>query len=91
MQGVYMQALEQQAYIRHLDIHFTDIRPGFVDTDLLKGDFSYPLMLNSDKVARDIVEAICQKKHIKVIDWKWNLLTGLWRMLPNCLWRRMKL
>lgn len=38
----YLQALEQQANARGLDIRFTDIRPGFVDTDLLNGDFRYP-------------------------------------------------
>ena len=37
MQNVYLQALEQQAHQRGLRIRFTDIRPGFVDTALLKG------------------------------------------------------
>ena len=55
MQNVYLQSLEQQANARGLKIRFTDIRPGFVDTDLLKGDFHYPLMLKPDKVARQIV------------------------------------
>lgn len=34
-QNVYVQALEQQARMRQLPIRFTDIRPGFVRTDLL--------------------------------------------------------
>ena len=42
MQNVYLQALEQQALSRGLNIRFTDIRPGFVDTALLSGDFHYP-------------------------------------------------
>ena len=45
MQNVYLQALEQQAHARGLKISFTDIRPGFVDTALLSGDFHYPMML----------------------------------------------
>jgi len=40
MQNVYLQALEQQARSRGLDIVFTDVRPGFVDTALLAGDIS---------------------------------------------------
>ena len=45
MQNVYLQALEQQANARGLNIKFTDIRPGFVDTALLHGDFHYPMLL----------------------------------------------
>ena len=91
MQNVYLQALEQQARARGLKIHFTDIRPGFVDTDLLKGDFHYPMMLKPEKVARQIVKAIKNKRHIKVIDWRYAILTALWRCVPNPIWRSLKL
>ena len=91
MQNVYLQALEQQANVRKLKIRFTDIRPGFVDTDLLKGDFHYPMMLKPEKVARQIVKALKNKRHIKVIDWRYALLTALWRRIPRPLWRHLKL
>lgn len=91
MQNVYLQALEQQANARGLKIRFTDIRPGFVDTDLLKGDFRYPMMLKPEKVARQIVRAINSKRHVKVIDWRYAILTALWRRLPRPLWRPLKL
>lgn len=91
MQNVYLQALEQQAYARGLKIRFTDIRPGFVDTALLSGDFKYPMMLRPEQVAKDIVSAIKGGKHIRVIDWKYRLLTALWRRIPRWIWRRMKL
>ena len=91
MQNVYLQALEQQAHSRGLDIHFTDIRPGFVDTDLLKGDFHYPMMLKPQAVARDIVKAIQNKRHVKVIDWKYAILTAMWRRVPRFIWRNIKL
>lgn len=90
-QNVYLQSLEQQANARKLNIRFTDIRPGFVDTDLLKGDFRYPLMLKPDKVARQIVSALKSKRHIKVIDWKYSILTALWRRIPRPIWRHLKL
>ena len=90
-QNNYLQALEQQANARNLKIRFTDIRPGFVDTDLLKGDFHYPMMLKPQTVARDIVKAIHNKRHIKVIDWKYAILTALWRRIPRPIWRHLKL
>ena len=91
MQNVYLQALEQQAHARGLKIHFTDIRPGFVDTALLAGNFHYPMMLKPEKVAQEIVSAINSKQHICVVDWRYRLLTALWRRIPRCLWRNMKL
>lgn len=91
LQNVYLQALEQQAYSRKLKIRFTDIRPGFVDTDLLNGDFHYPLMLKPEKVASQIVRAIDHHRHVIVIDWKYRILTSLWRCLPHALWRRLKI
>lgn len=91
MQNVYLQALEQQANARNLKIRFTDIRPGFVDTALLNGDFHYPMLLKPEKVARQIVRAINSKRHIKVIDWRYAILTALWRRLPRPLWRHLKL
>ena len=91
MQNVYLQALEQQANARELDIRFTDIRPGFVDTALLSGTFHYPMMLKPDAVAREIVWAIEHRKHIRVIDWKYRILTAIWRRIPRWIWRRIKL
>lgn len=91
LQANYLQALEQQARQRNLKISFTDIRPGFVDTALLSGDFSYPMLMRPDDVARDIVSSIHHRRHIRVIDWRYRILTFFWRLLPNCLWRRLKL
>ena len=91
MQNVYLQALEQQAQVRGLNIRFTDIRPGFVDTDLLSGDFHYPMMLKPDKVAKEILYAINHRQHIRVIDWRYRILTAFWRRIPRFLWRRFKL
>lgn len=87
----YLQALEQQAHQRGLNIRFTDIRPGFVDTALLNGDFPYPMLMRPDKVARDIVKSIYHHRHIRVIDWRYRILTFFWRLVPNWLWRRLKL
>ncbi len=89
-QNTYMQALEQLANARCLNICFTDIRPGFVDTALLAGSGHYPLLMNPEKVARSIVRALYRQKHTVVIDWRWSTITFFWRLIPNCVWRRMK-
>lgn len=89
LQSTYLQALEQQARGRGLHIAFTDIRPGFVDTDLLKGDYKYPLMLKPKNVASEIVRAINRRKHVLVIDWRYRIITALWRIMPRFIWQRL--
>lgn len=91
LQATYLQALEQQARQRGLHIRFTDIRPGFVDTALLNGTFRYPMLMRPETVARDIVRSIYCKRHVRVVDVRYRVLTFFWRLIPNCLWRRMKL
>jgi len=91
MQATYLQALEQLAHAQGLKICFTDIRPGFVDTDLLSGTHHYPMLMKAEPVAKAIVKAVHQKKHVCIIDWKWRLLTALWRRIPRWLWRRLRL
>ncbi len=90
-QNSYVQALEQQAYMRHLPIFFTDIRPGFVRTPLLGDGASYPMLMDPREVASVIVHAIVCRRHVCVIDWRYRLLTFFWRLLPNSFWRRMRI
>ena len=91
LQNTYIQALEQLANARRLNIRFSDFRPGFVATDLLNDGHRYPLLLDKELVARDMVRSIECGCHVRVIDWRWRAITCLWRCIPRCLWRRMKL
>ena len=91
MQNTYIEALEQLSAKRHLHIRFTDIRPGFVDTPLLQGSTSYPMLMSSHHVAKHIVKGIYKHRHVIVIDWRWIVVTALWRLIPHWLWRKIKL
>ncbi len=87
----YIQALEQQAHQRKLNIHFTDIRPGFVRTPLLKNSNAFPMQLSLRFVAKSILRAIHRNQHVIVIDWRWHIITAVWRRLPRWVWRRFRL
>lgn len=89
-QNTYIQALEQLANRRKLGICFTDIRPGFVATPLIEGR-NYPMTLDKTQVAKAIVHAVYAKKHVCIIDWRYRLIVFFWRLIPNMLWRRLKL
>lgn len=90
-QNTYLQALEQLANARQLNIRFTDLRPGFVDTPLLDGDNHFPMMLRPQQVAKEMVESIERRRHVRVIDWRWRIITALWRLIPRSIWRKLSL
>ncbi|MDE5869329.1 MAG: SDR family NAD(P)-dependent oxidoreductase, partial [Muribaculaceae bacterium] len=87
----YLVALEQLARKEGLNIRFTDIRPGWVRTPLLSDEKEYPLEMTLDYVIPQIIRAIVKSPRVAVIDWRYNLLVGLWRLLPNYLWVRLNL
>ena len=88
-QNTYIDALEQLAHIRKLDIHFTDIRPGFVATDLLNDGKNYPMLMKTEKVGKQIVRALNRKQRVAIIDWKFRILVFFWQMIPRWLWKRL--
>ena len=88
-QNTYLDALAQLARMQHLPIRFTDIRPGFVDTDLLRGDKHYPMLMRPERVARRIVRALEHKERVCVIDWRYKILVFFWRLIPRFVWERL--
>jgi short-subunit dehydrogenase len=87
-QNPYIQCLTQLARMQHLPIRFTDIRPGFVRTALLKAG-NYPMQLTPEYTAKKIVKALKRGKRIAIIDWKYRLLVGFWRLIPRFIWERL--
>lgn len=87
-----LQGLDQLSHIQRLGIGITDIRPGFVDTDLLDtATRHYPMTMTVDYAGRRIVRAIDRRRRVAVIDWRWAVVTALWRLIPGWLWRRLPL
>ena len=82
-------AVAQLARMQRLNIHFTDIRPGFVDTDLLGDDKKYPLLMSPTKVATSIIRAIERRKPVCTIDIRYRILVFFWRLIPRFLWERL--
>lgn len=87
-QSHYLECLSQQARMRHLNISITDIRPGFVKTDLIAGS-NYPLQLDAKNVAKSIVMAIEKGREVHIVDWGYAILVFFWRLIPRCIWTRM--
>ena len=89
-QNTYLDALAQLARMQRLRIRFTDLRPGFVDTDLLRGDKRYPMLMPVGRVAARIVRALERRERVYVIDARYRLLVFFWNLVPRFLWERLK-
>ena len=88
-QTTYIDALAQLSRITNANITFSDIKPGFVRTPMIK--HPYPWILEPTKVAEKIVSTITRKKRRTIIDYKFALIVRCWRMLPKYVWERIPL
>ena len=88
----YMDCLRQLLHIqevRHLCL--TDIRPGFVRTPLLANGGNYPMQLDVNQVAKEIVDGLERRKSVITVDWKYRILVFFWRLIPRFIWLRLKI
>lgn len=86
----YLESMRQLASIKGWDMGFTVIKPGFIATDFIK-DRKYPMTMTLDYAAKRIKRAIDKRKNSAVIDWKWAIVVGFWKMIPNWLWYKLKI
>lgn len=85
----WLVALEQLSNDSDAGITFSDIRPGWVRTPLLVPGNKYPMTMSLEYAVPRILKAIVRRQRVAVIDWRWNVVVGLWRMIPNVLWTHM--
>ncbi len=86
----YMECLRQLCTIRGIrHLHLHDVRPGFVRTELISGG-SYPMQMTPEHTARLILEGIRKDRRVIIIDWRYRLLVVFWRLIPSCIWLRLK-
>lgn len=84
----YLEALRQKAKHLKFPLTVTDIRPGFVETAMAKGDGQFwvaPL----EKAARQIFKAIKQKKKIAYITKRWWFVAKILKHIPPLIYDRM--
>ena len=91
MQSTYLSALSQWSRMERVPVVFTDIKPGFVATDILNPDKHYPMLMDKEKAASHVLKAIRQRKRVYVFDWRFRVLVFFWRLVPRCLWERVRI
>lgn len=84
----YLQALRQKAGYLELPITITDIRPGFVDTDMAKGEGLF-WVASPERAAKQMCRALLKKKRVVYVTRRWALVVWLIRRIPNYLYNKM--
>ena len=84
----YLEGLRQKATRIKKPIYVTDIRPGFVNTDMAKGEGQF-WVASKEKAARQIFGIIKQKKGIGYVTKRWWIIAKVLRVLPNGIYKRM--
>ena len=89
MQSTYLVALSQLIRMERLPITLSDIRPGFVRTEILNPEKHYPMVISCERAAQYIIKGLARRKRIITFDWRYRCIVFFWRMIPRWLWERM--
>lgn len=84
----YMEGLRQKATQSPYPIYTTDVRPGFVNTAMAKGEGLF-WVTPVDKAVKQIKEAIHKKKKVAFISKRWKYVVILFRLIPSAIYCRM--
>jgi short-subunit dehydrogenase len=84
----YLEGLRQKAVRAGLAITVTDVRPGFVDTDMAKGEGRF-WVAPPAKAAAQIYRAIELKRPHAYITKRWRVVGWLLRMMPGFIYSKI--
>ena len=84
-QKAYLESLYiKTKSIKSKQVFITDIRPGFVDTDMALGDGIF-WMVPLEKATKQIYLAIKKKKRVAYISKRWRLIAWVLKIVPSWL------
>ncbi len=87
-QSSYLQGLRQRGAKRKTDLVVTDIMPGFIRTEMMKGEGLF-WVAPAEKAALQIYRALKKKKSHAYITKRWRLMAWLIRLLPDFLYNKI--
>lgn len=78
----YLQAVSTELHSQNIDI--TCIHPGFINTDISENMDKFPFVIEADKAAAEMANAIDRKKkNVTVPSWPWSLIKTIIPKLPD--------
>ncbi len=84
----YLEGLRQKASRSEKKVIITDIRPGFVDTAMAKGEGVF-WVAGVAKASRQIFKAIKKQKKVVYITKRWRFIAMLLTLLPEAIYNKL--
>ena len=86
--STYAEGLNIKAKRLKVNIIVTDIRPGFIDTKMAKGNGQF-WVVPKEKAVEEMIKAIKKKKRVVYITRRWWLIAQIMKLLPYSIYRRI--
>ena len=80
--SIYLEALRFKADGLGVDVTVTDVKPGFVATPMTEGRRDMFWVASADEAARQIYDAIRNKKRHVYVTRRWRLMAWVMKTLP---------
>ncbi|MCH6258120.1 SDR family NAD(P)-dependent oxidoreductase [Puniceicoccaceae bacterium K14] len=87
-QRILLEGLRCRMRQKHPSVSVTEIRPGFVDTAMMKADKPF-WVVSPEKAASQIINIVEAKKEVAYVSRRWRLIGMLLQSLPRWLYSRI--
>ena len=87
--NIYLESLRNRLSRRGVTV--TTVKPGFVDTRLLENAEKVFWVISPEEAARQIVEAIHQKRQVVYVPGRWRWVSIVIRLIPSFIFRRLNM
>lgn len=89
MVSTFLQGLRNRLHGAGVEV--LDVKPGFVDTPMTAGRPKGLLWASPQQVARGLAAAIAKRKTVAYLPWFWRWIMLAIRLVPEAVFRRLKL
>lgn len=87
--STYLQGYRQKANHSEADITVTDIKPGFVESEMTEGKKGLFWVASQNRAAIQIADAIEKRKNNAYITRRWRLIGWLIKLIPSWVFDRI--
>lgn len=87
--STYMQAYRQRCNNAGYDITITDVKPGFVKSEMTEGKKGMFWVAETDKAVKQMLNDIEKKKSYSYVTRRWRFVAWLLKMTPNWILDRI--
>lgn len=86
----YMTGFRQKANRMNLDIIITDIKPGFVKSEMTENNKGMFWVSTTEKAVKQMIKSIEARKNHAYITKRWGLIALIAKLTPQFVWDRLR-